>query len=176
MAREIKELMLAELENQFRDIEQTGCVLISYQGLKADAAMRARQTAADQGAEMTVVKNSLFTLALRRLGVDKLEGMVEGGTAVVCAENPVQAAKAARAVAGDHEAIHVKGAYAEGSLLGPDGVEKLADIPSREVLLSTFAGALLAPLRRLAGGLLAKPRAFLNVLEQLKEQRGNGEG
>jgi large subunit ribosomal protein L10 len=170
MARQIKELMLAELEDRFRNLEQTGCVLLGYERLKADEAMQVRQAIGERGARMTVVRNSLFRLALRRSGVDGLADMVKGGTAVVCAENPVDAAKAAKAAADVYKALQLRGGYAEGRVLGPEGVQKLAEIPSREVLLSMIAGALLAPLRRLASGLLAKPRDVLSCLHQMKEK------
>ena len=67
-------------------------------------------------------------------------------------------------------ALQVRGVYVDGQVLGPEGVRKLAAIPSRETLLSMLAGALMAPLRRLAAGLLDRPRALLSVLEQMKQK------
>jgi len=170
MAREIKEMMLAELKEELRDIGDSGCVLISYQGLKADEAIQARQAMAEQGAKMTVVKNSLFALALQDLGASALCEMISGPTAVVRANDPVAAAKAARQVAQDYAVVEVRGAYAEGQVMDAKGVEQLATIPSREALLGMIAGALLSPARRLLFAVLAKPRALLNGLQQLRDQ------
>ncbi len=169
MAREVKELTVKELEKTFQGIRQTGCVLVNYGGMKGDAARQVRQEMRRRGSRLMVVKNSLLATALERLGAGGLKSLIGGPTAVVYGENAIEAARAANAATEMCAAIKVRGAYVEGRVLGPEGVKKLASIPSREVLLATFAGALLAPLRRLAYGLLARPRALAYGLEQLKK-------
>lgn len=170
MAHEVKDLMLKELEEKFRDIRQTGCVLVDYQGLKADKARRLRRDALAQGAEMTVVKNTIFGLAVEHLGAGELRALLQGPIAVVRAEDAIAAARAVEQMAKADGAIAVRGGYADGKVLGPEGVQRLASIPSRDVLLSMVAGALMAPLRRLACALLARPRELLSVLEQLRDR------
>jgi len=170
MPQQVKTLMLAELEKKFRDVKATGCVLVSYQGMKADQERRLRHEVRQKGAEMTVVRNSIFGIAMEHLGAGEVRQLLEGPVAVVHAGDPVSAAKAAGQMTKASAAVRVRGAYFEGRVVGPEGVEKLATIPSREVLLSMVAGALTAPLRRLAYGLLAKPRALVNVFEELKKK------
>jgi large subunit ribosomal protein L10 len=170
MPQEVKTLMLDELAEQFHDIKQTGCVLVDYRGLKADEARRIRHQMRARGARMTVVKNSLFALAMDRLGASALRELLSGPIAVVRAGDPVAAAKAVEEMTKATDAVQVRGGYVEGSLVGPDSVAKMARIPSREVLLSQVAGMLMAPLRRLAGGLLTRPRELISILEQLKEK------
>ncbi len=99
---------------------------------------------------MSVVKNSLFALAMDRYGAGDLRSLLDGPVAVITAENPVAAAKAAREAAQTYEALKLRGGFVDGAVLEAAAIEKLADIPSREVLLSQIAGALLQPLRRLA--------------------------
>jgi len=176
MAREVKTLMLSELEDRFRNVKQTGCVLVSYQGMKADEARRWRQQARQKGAEVTVVRNALFGLAMERLGAGEVKRLLAGPVAVVSSNDPVAAAKAVAELAKDAPAVKVRGAYFEGNVVGPEGVEKLAKIPGREVLLSMVAGALMAPLRRLAFGLLARPRELRSVVEQLGKRTAQTEG
>jgi large subunit ribosomal protein L10 len=175
MGREVKEAMLRELQEQFHDIRETGCVVVDYRGIKADQARQVREEARRRGALMTVVKNSLFSLAMERLGAAEVNELIAGPIAIVRAENPVLAAKVVEDLAQACEAITVRGGYVEGRVAGPADVERLARMPSRDELLSMVAGALLAPLRRLACGLMAKPRALLSVLEQMKEKAGAGE-
>jgi large subunit ribosomal protein L10 len=170
MAHELKEMMLRELEDQFHDIRQAGCVVLTYQGLSADKARDVREQVRRAGGRMTVVRNRLFSLAAERLGAGGVAELMEGPSAVVCAENAVVAAKAAQDVARGSDAITIRGAYVDGRVLGPDGVEKLSKVPSREELLSMFVGMLMAPARRLVGGLLAKPRELLSVFQQLKDR------
>ncbi len=151
-------------------MKETGCVLVTYQGLKAGDAITARRTVAEHGGQMSVVKNSLFALAMDRCGGADLRTLLDGPVAVITAENPVAAAKAARETAQTYEALKLRGGFVEGSVMQAAAIEKLADIPSREVLLSQIAGALLQPLRRLVGGLLTRPRELLSCVDQLKER------
>ncbi len=171
MPREVKELMLKELEEQFRDIQQTGCVLVDYQGVRADEARRLRVEIKRAGVEMTVVKNSIFALAVTNLGAAELASLLDGPIAVVRGENPVVAARAARQMAKANGAVQVRGAYCEGRVVGPERVEQLADIPGREELLAMVAGALISPLRRLAAGLISRQRELLSVLGQLRDSK-----
>ncbi len=170
MAREVKELMLRELETKLQNVKETGCVLVTYQGMKAGDSISARRTVAEHGGQMSVVKNSLFALAMDRCGGADLRTLLDGPTAVITAENPVAAAKAARETTQTYEALKLRGAYVDGAVLQAAAVDRLADIPSREVLLSQIAGALLQPLRRLAYGLLARPRELLSCVDQLRER------
>jgi len=66
----------------------------------------------------------------------------------------------------------VKGGLVGGSTLSNQDFTRLADLPSREVLLARFAGALAAPLQQLAGLLQALPRNFAYGLSALIEERG----
>ncbi len=175
MAREVKELIVKELTETFRDINETGCVLVSYRGMKADEAHRLRQEVRQRSSRVTVVKNSLFALALDRLGAAELKSLLEGSIAVVQGENSVAAAKVAQEMTKLCAAIQVRGAYVDGAVVGPETVEELARIPSREVLLAMVAGALLGPLRRLALGLMAKPRALVSALDQLRTRSAQQE-
>lgn len=174
MPQHVKELMLKELAEEFRDIRQTGCVVVGYQGMKADESRRLRQEARRQGSRVMVVKNSLFARAVSDLGAPGLGDLLGGPSAVVQGPTAVEAARAAAAMAKACAAVQVRGVYVDGQILGPEGVRKLADIPSRETLLSMFAGALMAPLRRLTAGLLDRPRALLSILDQMKNQKAEG--
>ncbi len=171
MASKLKELIVAELADKFRDLDRTGCVLVNYEGMKAGQATAVRSSVRQAGGEMTIVRNTLFARALGCVGVEGLGSLLQGPIAVISAENPVDAAKAAKQAAGLCPGLHVRGGYAEGDVIGVAAVSKLADIPSRETLLSMVAGALTAPLRRLAYGLLAKPRALVSAIEQLRDSR-----
>jgi len=175
MAREVKELMLEELASKFRDVQTTGCILVNYRGVKAGDASAVRRSVAEQGAQMRVVKNSLFALAMERYGAGAVRSLLDGPTAVVTADNPVTAAKAVKEARQLCDALQVRGGFVDGAVLDASAVARLADIPSREVLLSQIAGALMAPLRRLAYCVLAKPRALVSCLDQLREQKEKAE-
>lgn len=174
MARKLKELMVRQMAERFKDVPRTGCIVVGYKGLSAERAVSARMFLKSRGAEMTVIKSSLFTLAMRELGVEGIETLLDGESAVVLAEDPIQAARALKEVAQQCEAIVVRGGYADGKILDPALVQRYADIPSREVLLSQFAGLVLAPLQRVASCLAALPQKFVMALDQLRQKREQG--
>jgi large subunit ribosomal protein L10 len=163
--------MVRELEEKFQQVPETGCVLVNYSGMKADESNEVRLSVSEAGGRMRVVKNSMFALAMERAGAPELKSLLEGPVAVITADNPVTAAKAARQALEACEAIAVRGGYVEGNIVDPERVEALADIPGREELLSKIAGAFLAPLRNLAGGLVSKQRDLLAGLEKLRDQK-----
>ncbi|MCD6417003.1 MAG: 50S ribosomal protein L10 [Planctomycetes bacterium] len=170
MSRRINDLMLAELENQFRDIKETGCVVANYEGMAADDARRARNSIRMAGGRMTVVKNALFSLALQRLGAQEVASLLKGTIAIIQAQNAPAAARAFKDASEICPALRLRGGYVEGKVVDAARVEKLAQIPSRETLLAQLAGMLKAPLRRLAYGLLSRPRAFVRGLNILRER------
>ena len=175
MAQKIKELMLRELQHKFQNINETGCVVVSCNGLKAGEAAEVRRTIREKGAQMTVVKNSIFALALDDIGAEPLKELVNGPIAVVCAEDVLGAARGVSEAAAKFRAVLVRGAYVQGRIVGPAEVHRLARIPGRDELLSKVAGALLAPARKLIYCLLAEPRALLNVLQQLRDRAAEQE-
>lgn len=170
MARELKRLMVKELERKFRDIGQTGCIVVMCGPLKGETARNMRRQIRQMGAEVTVVKNALFSLAMENLGVRQIGELLDGPSAIVRAENAVLAAKAARDAAEDYDAVTILGGYMEGKLLDARGVTELASLPSREELLSILLGQAVSPARRLVACLLAGPQNLLNCLEQLGDR------
>ncbi len=171
MPKRVKELMVAELEERFRDIKETGCVVVDLTGLGADESRLVRSSLRQMGGHIMVVKNSLTKIALERTGAQDLEPLITGPTAIVRAETAPEAARAVRDAAEGHPAINLRGGYAEGRLMDAAGIEKLARIPPREELLSMLAGVFLAPLRRLMRGMTAKQRALANGLMQLRDRK-----
>ncbi|MFO8007506.1 MAG: 50S ribosomal protein L10 [Candidatus Brocadiia bacterium] len=172
MPKRVKELMVEELEERFRDIKETGCVMVDVTGLSADESRLVRSGLRQQaGGRMMVVKNSLMRIALERMGAQDLEPLVDGPTAIVRADSAPAAARAVSEAAEEHPALTLKGGYAEGHLMDAAGIEKLAEIPPRDELLSMLAGAFLAPLRRLLRGMTAKQRTLANGLMQLRDRK-----
>jgi len=164
-------LMVRELVRRFRDMARTGCVLIDHRGMSGNASVQARKHLAERGGEMTVVKNSLFVRALEQIGVPELDALVEGPTAVVRAQDPVQAAKMAVDIVEMCGKVALKGGYAEGRVMDAAEVEGLSRLPGREQLLSQALGGLCAPLCGFAYCLRSLLWRFASVLDQLRQKR-----
>ncbi len=144
MARHTKEAAVAELVESFQ--ESTGAVLTEYRGLTVKHLQELRR-ALGENAQYAVVKNTLTQIAAKDAGVEGLDDMLLGPTAIAFVQGDVvEAAKGLRDFAKAHPALVVKGGYFEDKALDAAEIAKLADLESREALLGKLAGAMLASL------------------------------
>ena len=146
--------------------------LTEYRGLSVGALAGLRVTLRQSGAEYKVYKNTLARLAANDAGITGLEELLVGPTGITFVKGDVAAAaKALRDVSKTNPLLILKGGSLGKVTLSAKDVEALAELPSREVLLAQFAGALQAPLVKTAGLLQALPRNFAYGLKALIEQR-----
>ena len=172
-----KAAAVAELVEAFRG--SSAAVLTEYRGLTVKQ-ISALRTALGADTSYAVVKNTLTKIAATDAGLEGVDDLLTGPTAVAFVKGePVEAAKALRDFAKANPALVVKGGVMDGKALTADEVRKLADLESREVLLGKMAGALLASLSnavyllnaplaqaaRLAGALQAKATEDPSVLK-----------
>ena len=149
-------------------------LLAEYRGLSVQDATELRRSLG-QDTRFLVVKNTLMRRAAGEAGVAELERLLEGPTAVAfVAGDPVAAAKRVVEAAKRFPALALKGAYMEGRVLGADEARGLAELESREVMLSRLAGALKAEMSRAAGMFQALQGRFLSLLEAYKEKVPSG--
>ncbi len=154
MARPDKAATVAELAEKFRDSE--AAVLTEYRGLSVAALKELRRSLGDE-ASYAVTKNTLTKVAAREAGVDGLDDLLVGPTAIAFIEGDVvNVAKGLRDFAKANPLLVIKGGVMEGRALDADQVRKLADLESREVLLAKLAGAMQGTLQQ-AVSLFAAP-------------------
>jgi large subunit ribosomal protein L10 len=135
---------VAELTESFSSA--TAAVLTEYRGLTVKQLKELR-TALGADTTYAVVKNTLTKIAAGNAGLEGLDELLAGPTAVAfVGGDPVNAAKALRDFAKAHPALVVKGGVMDGKALTADEIKKLADLESREVLLAKLAGAMKASL------------------------------
>jgi large subunit ribosomal protein L10 len=116
-------------------------LLTDYRGLSVGELAELRTELRKVDATYEVVKNTLTRLAARQAGMEGLDEMLVGPTAIVfCGEDPVGPAKALKAFKKDHDALVIKGGYLDGAVLEAEEAIQLAELASREDLLSTLAG------------------------------------
>jgi large subunit ribosomal protein L10 len=150
-------------------------LLTEYRGLNVHDTKELRRSLADT-AGFAVVKNTLMQLASAEAGIDELERLLEGPTAVAFVEGDVvNAAKKIVDAAKKYPALMLKGAYMEGRVLDAAEAQALATLESREVMLSKVAGMLQADMARAAAALAALPSRFLALLEAYKEKLPSAE-
>ena len=139
-----KAAAVAELVEAFRG--SSAAVLTEYRGLTVKQ-ISALRVALGADTSYSVVKNTLTKIAAGDAGLEGVDELLSGPTAVAfISGEPVEAAKALRDFARANPALVVKGGVMDGKALTADEVRRLADLESREVLLAKMAGALLASL------------------------------
>lgn len=124
--------------------------------------------------EYSIVKNTLAHIASQDTGmavaVDSLKGPV--GIAIGY-DDPVLVLKKVLEFKKTNEKLQIKGAVVEGKFCSANVVKEIAELPSRDILLSMLAGALQAPLSALAGALSATVTTFAHAMEALKSTKNN---
>jgi large subunit ribosomal protein L10 len=148
-------------------------LLTEYRGMTVKALAELRRQLRPAGGEYKVYKNTLVRFAVREEGIEGLDELLTGPTAVTFVTGDTAAvAKTLRDVAKTNPHLVVKGGVLGTKLLTAADVQALADLPPREVVLAQLAGALQAPLVKMAGLLQALPRNFAYGLKALIDQGG----
>jgi large subunit ribosomal protein L10 len=154
MARPSKVTSVAEIADHFR--ESTAAVLTEYRGLTV-AQLKALRRSLGDTVTYAVVKNTLTKRAAQDAGVTGLDDLLAGPSAIAFVKgDPVDAAKGIRKFAKENPALVIKGGFMDGAVLTAAQIGAIADLESREVLLSKLAGAMKAKQAH-AAGLLAAP-------------------
>ena len=124
-------------------------IVVNYQGLKVGPLTELRKRLNKAGAEMHVVKNSIFRLAAKEAGVAEL-GTTDGQLAVVTGQRDVSsAAKVVKTFGAEFDRPKFKFGYLNNKRLEAAEIIALADLPSLEVLRAKFLGVLNAPATKL---------------------------
>jgi len=152
----------------------SAAILTEYRGMKVGDLSTLRRSLRESGGDYKIYKNTLVRFAVKDLGLDELESMLVGPTAIAFVEgDAVGVAKTLRDYARTNPLLIVKGGVLGESVLSAADAAALADLPPREVLLARLAGMLAAPMQQFAGLLQALPRNFAYGLKALIDQGGN---
>jgi large subunit ribosomal protein L10 len=169
MARPDKAAAVAELTDAFRD--SSAAVLTEYRGLTVAQLKELRRSLAGN-ATYAVVKNTLTKIAAREAGVDALDTLLEGPSAIAFVTgDPVEVAKSLKNFGRDNPMLVVKGGVLDGRPISADEVNKLADLESRDVLLAKLAGAMKASLQQAVSLFAAPTSQMARLLAALEAQK-----
>ena len=173
MAKTEKVTAVAEITEQFKD--STATVITEYRGLSVSALATLRRSLG-ASATYSVAKNTLVKRAASEAGVEGLDELFTGPTAIAFIKGePVDAAKAIKTFAKDNKALIIKGGYMDGRALSVAEVERIADLESREVLLAKLAGAMKGNLAKAAGLLNAPGSQVARLAAALQEKKASEE-
>ena len=147
-------------------------LLTEYRGMKVSEMATLRRSLQAVGGDYKVYKNTLVRFAVRDLGLEGVEELLVGPTALAFVDGDAAAvAKALRDFSRTNPSLVLKGGVLGSKALSADDARALADLPSREVLLSRLAGGLAAPMQQFAGLLQALPRNLAYGLKALIDQK-----
>ena len=151
----------------------TASIVSEYRGLTVAELADLRQALATAGGDYKIFKNTLVRRAIDGGDYQPLSEYLSGPSALTFVQGDISAvAKALRDFSRTNPHLVIKGGLADGSLLSSSDLAALADLPSREVLLARLAGALAAPMQRMAGLLQALPRNLAYGIQALIDQKG----
>jgi len=144
MATPDKVAAVKALADKFRESEAV--VITEYRGLSVPQLAELR-TKLRGSATYSVAKNTLASLAAKDAGVEGLDDLFVGPTAIAFVTgDPVEAAKGLKEFSKSNKDLVLKGGVLDGIVLSAEEINKVADLESREVLLAKTAGVLKASL------------------------------
>jgi large subunit ribosomal protein L10 len=164
---------VAVVEEVTAKLQAADAVIITeYRGMSVGQLATLRRQLRPAGGEYKVYKNTLARFAAQNAGVSDLASLLHGPSGITFIQGDAAAvAKSLRDASRANPLLVIKGGVMGGRVISAKDVDSLAELPSRDVLLAQFAGALQAPLVKTAGLLQALPRNFAYGLKALIEQK-----
>ena len=169
MKRPEKEAVVAQLTAQFRAAD--AIYLTEYRGLTVPQVSDLREKLG-RDTSYTVAKNTLARIAAKEAGIEGLDEILSGPTAITFVKGDfIEAAKTIRDFAKANKALVIKGGYTDGTVYDAEGAAKLADLKSRPQLLAEFAGDIKATMSKAAYLFNALPTKAVRTIDALREKQ-----
>lgn len=151
---EKKKQMVADLSERIKN--SCAGVVVDYKGINVEDDTKLRRELREAGVEYSVVKNSILGRAAQDAGLEGLDSVLEGTTAIATsADDYVASARILQKYADLHDNFSLKSGYLDGEVISMEKLIALAKLPSREVLLATVCSVFNAPIAAFARGVQA---------------------
>jgi len=148
-------------------------ILTDFKGTTVKDIDKVRRTVEASGAKFRVVKNTLARIAVSDTDMAALSEQFRGNVGVVfSAEDAQKTAKMFRALRKEFDKLEPKAGFFDGQVLDPAGVEAVAELPSKEQLLSTLLATIQEAPRQVLGVIQGAPRDLLYVLNNFASKLG----
>ena len=147
-------------------------VFAGYRGLKVSEMTDLRSKLRKGQSTIKVVKNRLMKRVFKEQGLENLDEYFSEPTALAASEaDPVSPVKVLVDFAKANNRLQIKGGFMDGKVLSIKELDRLAQLPSREVLLAKALGSMQAPASNIVGVLAAVPRKLLYALNAIKDTK-----
>ena len=146
---ELKQPVVAEISDLLKDAK--AAVLADYRGLTVEQDTALRKQMREAGVTYKVYKNTMLNFAFKGTDYEAMAGKLEGPTALAVSSTDASApARILYEFAKKAPALELKGGVVEGTYYDEKGIQVIATIPSREVLLGKLLGSIQSPITNLA--------------------------
>lgn len=160
---ELKQPIVQEISENIKDAQSV--VLVDYRGLTVSEDTELRKALRDAGVTYKVYKNTLMNFAFKGTDFESLAEALEGPSAVAISTTDATApARILAKFAKTAPALEIKAGVVDGTFYDAAGMNAIANVPSREELLSKFLGSIQSPITN-----------FARVLKQIAEKDGVAE-
>ena len=157
---ELKQPIVAEISEAIKEAQSV--VLVDYRGLTVEQDTNLRKELREAGVMYKVYKNTMMNFAFKGTDFEGLAPYLEGPSAVaISTEDATAPARILAKFAKDAKALEIKAGVVEGIVYDANGMQAIAQIPSREELISKLLGSLQSPITN-----------FARVMNQLAEKGG----
>ena len=157
---ELKQPIVEEISAGIKDAQSV--VLVDYRGLTVEQDTQLRKSLREAGVTYKVYKNTLMNFAFKDTDFEQLAPYLEGPSAIAFStEDATAPARVLAEFAKKADKLEIKAGIVEGTLYDAKGIETIASIPSREVLISRLLGSMQSPITN-----------FARVMNQLAEKGG----
>ena len=156
---EMKKTVVAGIKEKFEKAQTV--LLVDYRGLTVAEDTELRNQLRKAGVEYAVLKNTMISRAIEGMNVDEMHASLEGPTAVAFGyEDMIAPAKILSDFAKKSKKLTIKCGVCDGAYLNADGVEALASLPSKEVLIAKIMGSMMSSVSK-----------FVYCVEAIRKQK-----
>ena len=156
---EMKKTVVAGIKEKFEKAQTV--VLVDYRGLTVAEDTELRNQLRKAGVEYAVLKNTMISRAIEGMNVDEMHASLEGPTAVAFGyEDMIAPAKILSEFAKKSKKLTIKCGVCDGAYLNAAGVEALASLPSKEVLIAKIMGSMMSSVSK-----------FVYCVEAIRKQK-----
>jgi len=169
--KEDKERVVAELTEKLRTADTL--IVADYRGLTMPQIDALRGKLIENGARLSVVKNTLTRRAAEAAGADALLALLEGPSAIAFIEadgDAVAVAKALADSARETKVLEIRGGVMQGRVISGSDVVEFSKLPPLEILRGQVLGAIIAPLSAIAGLVNAPLQNLYGLIDARIEQ------
>ncbi len=148
-------------------------VVVDYRGITVADDTKLRKELREAGVNYFVVKNTLLSRAAKEAGIEGLDPVLEGTTALALSnEDYIAPAKILCTFAGNNKFFKIKSGFVDGKVMPVDEINELSKLPSKEVLIAKALGGLNAPISGFATVLNGTLKGLVVALNAIAEKQG----